>query len=610
MVSNVQRGTPMHFLFRPSCPYRPSCPSWLLLCALTIAPSSASARQIEGGVSGGVVGGVISAPGQPPRDRRPASGRSVIRGRVLSDNGQPMRRATVRASAPETRGGARSTSTDTEGRYEIRDLPAGRYTISVSKPAFVNWSYGQTQPNGPSKPVVLADNQTADNIDVRLPRGGVIAGRVTDEFGEPVPNVSVAPIRKQYSQGQRRLLPSGARAQTNDIGEYRIFGLQPGQYFVSASAQAQNFAVPTPNGIELSGERSGFASTFYPATADPASARTLTVGVGQTIGGIDIALMPARLSTISGIAIDGQGRPLTGGGVSAIVRGAGSPAIGLLNGPVRQDGTFTLPNVPPGEYIVRVARPSQAGAIDGRPEFSVAFVTINGEDLSGLMLAPIVPVTLSGRLVFDDSGAAQSLKPSNIRVLAQSFGVDDGLIGLGVGGIPPPLTDDFRFELTTPPGRIGLRPQGLLGPNATVWQLKAIRVDGVDVTDTGIDVGPQGVKDVEIEMTNRGQQISGTVTDAAGAPVKDYTVALFSQNRAHWTEPMARRFAVGRPIDGGGFKVITLPPGEYYAIALGQLDVTDWQDPATLENLSRLATAFALTSGDSRTLDLRLVNAP
>jgi len=587
----------MHF---PSCPSRLSWLSGLLVCELCILPASGAAQ-----VQGGVVGGVVTAGGPPPRDNRPATGRSVIRGRVLSDNGQPMRRATVRANAPEMRG-ARSTSTDTEGRYEIRDLPAGQYTINVSKPAFVNWTYGQTQPNGPPKTIVLADNQTADNIDVRIPRGGVIAGRIIDEFGDPVPNVNVTPVRKQYSQGRRSLLPSGTRAQTNDIGEYRIFGLQPGQYFVSASAQAQNFAMPTANGIELSGERSGFASTFYPGTADPAAARTLTVGVGQTIGGIDIALMPARLATISGIAIDSQGRPLTAGGVSAIVRGAGSPALGLLNGPVRQDGTFSLPNVPPGEYIVRVARPPQAGVADGRPEFSVAFVTINGEDLSGLTLAPILPATVSGRVVFDDPGAAQSMKPSNIRVLTQSLGVDDGLLGLGLNGPPPPLADDYTFEVRTFPGRVGLRAAVPSGPGATGWQLKAIRVDGVDVTDTGLDVGAQGLRDVEIEMTSRAQQISGTVTDAAGSPVKDYVVALFSQNRTQWTDPMARHFGVGRPADGGVFKVATLPPGEYFAVALAQLDVTDWQDPNTLEALSRLGTAFALTPGDTRTLALRL----
>src|SRR3954469_18342046 len=105
------------------------------ICAVGFAGSVAFAGQIDGGVAGAV----IQNGAQPPRDTRPSTGRAVLRGRVVaSDTGQPMRRATVRASAPEVRG-ARSSSTDNDGRYEIRDLPAGRYSITVSKPSFVNW---------------------------------------------------------------------------------------------------------------------------------------------------------------------------------------------------------------------------------------------------------------------------------------------------------------------------------------------------------------------------------------------------------------------------------------------------------------------------------------
>jgi len=501
----------------------------------------------------------------------------------------------------------RATSTDTEGRYEIRDLPAGRYTVTASKAAYLDWSYGQTRPNGPPKPVVLTENQTAGDIDVRIRRGSVITGHVTDEFGDPIPNVEVTPIRKEYSEGQRRLSPAG-RSQTNDIGEYRIFGLRPGQYYVSARAQAQSMPTVTGNVFEMAGERNGFASTFYPATPDPASARALTLGVGQAIDGIDIALQPVRLATISGIALDSQGAPLSAGGVSAIVRGAGTSTLGLINGPVNKDGTFRLPNVPPGEYIVRVASPRLSS--DGRPtgpaEFAVAFVTINGEDLSGVTLIPFPAVTVTGRLVFDDTAAAQSVKPSAIRLLAQPVGLDEALLGSGVNPTQT-IRDDFAFEFKTRPGRIGVRPVVPSGPSGTSgWQLKAIRVGGVDVTDAGIDVGAEGLHDVEIEMTDRMQKISGTVTDAAGAASRDYTVALFSQNRSQWTEPMGRRFAAARPSDSGGFTIMTLPPGEYFAIALPQLD-TDWQDPENLESLSRLATPFVLATGDARTLDLRLV---
>jgi hypothetical protein len=140
--------------------------------------------------------------------------------------------------------------------------------------------------------------------------------------------------------------------------------------------------------------------------------------------------------------------------------------------------------------------------------------------------------------------------------------------------------------------------------------MKSIRLNGVDVTDTGFDVGTDGARDVEIEMTRQVQQLSGTVTDASGSPVRNYLAALFPQDRAHWGEAMGRHLAIGRPRDDGSFSVASLPPGEYLAIAVAQLDLNDWQDPSVLEGLSRLATPFVLTPGDTRTLELRLVATP
>jgi hypothetical protein len=180
-----------------------------------------------------------------------------------------------------------------------------------------------------------------------------------------------------------------------------------------------------------------------------------------------------------------------------------------------------------------------------------------------------------------------------------------------LGGPPLPLKEGFVFELKTAPGRIGLRPIMNSAPGASSgWQLKLVRVNGIDVTDTGVDVGGQGATGIEIEMTNRLQQLSGTVTDSNGAGVKDYMVAVFSQDRARWKVPMNRYFALTRPGDDGGFKVNTLPAGEYYAIALDRIAPEDWEDPESLESLSRLATAFALTPGDTRTLSLQLSTFP
>jgi hypothetical protein len=243
--------------------------------------------------------------------------------------------------------------------------------------------------------------------------------------------------------------------------------------------------------------------------------------------------------------------------------------------------------------------------VNGPPDFSVAEVVVTGDDVSGVRLAPLALVTISGHISFDDPGAAQSLKPSTIRVVMQAVNADDFAgIGVGAGGAPKPVKDDFTFELKTAPGRIGL--VAIIQQESNTWRLKSIHVNGSDVTDTGFEVGSQAVSGIEIEMTNRLQQITGTVTDARGDAVKDYTVALFSQDRARWKVSTNRYLALGRPGADGGFKVATLPPGDYYAVALDAIDVSGWQDPDLLEGWSRVATAFTLTPGDSRALTLRL----
>jgi hypothetical protein len=230
----------------------------------------------------------------------------------------------------------------------------------------------------------------------------------------------------------------------------------------------------------------------------------------------------------------------------------------------------------------------------------VAFVTVTGDDVTGVRLAPVIPVSITGRVFFEDQAAAQSLKPSAVRIVTLAATVGDAGIGIGSGGAPLPVRDDFTFDLKTTPGRMGIRA---LVPG---WQVKTIRVNGSDVTDSGLDVGSQGMSGVEIEMTNRLQEISGEVTDADRKAVDSYVVVLFAQDRSRWVSVFNRYAATARPGNDGRFKVTTLPPGDYYAIALDRSDAVEAQDPEFLDGLTRLASTVSLTPGDSRTLELKL----
>src|SRR6266536_3267820 len=194
--------------------------AWLLLLGILLVSSAASAQ-----VAAGQFPGAPGLPPAAPRDVQPKIGTARIRGRILAaDTGQPLRKAQVRAISPELREN-RLTTTDRDGVYELIELPAGRYQLTASKGSFVQLQYGQTRPFEAGKPIEVADGQTLEKMNFSLPRGSLIVGRVIDEFGEPATDVQVSALRYQFVQGRRQLVPTGRTVTTNDIGEYRLFGL-------------------------------------------------------------------------------------------------------------------------------------------------------------------------------------------------------------------------------------------------------------------------------------------------------------------------------------------------------------------------------------------------
>src|SRR5216684_2080916 len=370
-------------------------PSVFAFAALLLPPLALTQTtvitQSGGDLAGGVVvqgGGVVQIGGAPARDTPgAATGTSVIRGRIVdASSGTPLRKATVRLSAAEIRE-MRSASTDAEGRYEFKDLPAGRFNLSATKAGFVDLNYGQTTPFEAGKPVAVGEKQTVEKIDFALPRGAVITGRVLDEYGEPIADAQVMPMRNQFTPAGRRPVPSGRPATTNDIGEFRLYGLAPGQYFISATYR-QMMLGPT-----VADDSSGYAPTYYPGTANLAQAQSLTVGLGGSVSEVTLMMVPTRTARISGTVIDGEGRSARQGSVMVMPRGGAMP-MPTAGGPIRPDGTFTISGVPPGEYMLRgmVGMPSPGSP----PETAVAFVTVNGDDVAGVRLEPVKPISVSG----------------------------------------------------------------------------------------------------------------------------------------------------------------------------------------------------------------------
>ena len=151
--------------------------------------------------------------------------------------------------------------------------------MTASKGGFVSLQFGQRRPSESGTPIELGDGQTVDKITIALPRGSVLGGRVTDEFGEPVANASVSAWRYAFAGGARRMVPAqGANASdtTDDQGQFRLFGLPPGEYYISAMLRSGGPEVTDPMGELL-----GYAATYYPGTTNIAEAQRITLAVSQ-----------------------------------------------------------------------------------------------------------------------------------------------------------------------------------------------------------------------------------------------------------------------------------------------------------------------------------------
>jgi len=521
----------------------------------------------------------------PQRDTAaaPQTGTAIIRGRItLAGGAQPIARVDVRASSPTLKR-PRAVKTDASGRYEIRDLPAGKYVVSAVKSNFVTAAFGQTRPLGPGVPFDLADGQIA-NVNLTLSHSGVIAGRVIDEFGEPVTDVQVTTMRYQYVNGERRLVPAAGRSTTNDIGEFRMFGLPPGDYLVSARVQNGMMFLDSDDRPE---NRAGYAPTYYPGTSNPGEAQRISIDAGQVVNGISLTLMQVRTVRVTGVALDASGKPLGDTRVMAInPSGMFGPEA---NGQVRADGRFTLNGLTPGDYVLR------AGGGDDA-QVAMLPITVGDNDINDVQLVAYKQSSITGRIVFDSPDVHPN--PSALRIIVAR----PNLVVTGGGNAVP--KSDSTFELKTTPGHALFR---VVVTGTGSWQLKSVTLNGADVTDDGIDVPPNAtVANLVVTMTTQHGELSGAALGANGQPYRDCWVIVFPQDSARWT-PFSRRIVAARPGQTNGFQM-RVPAGNYYAIAIDNFDVEqgEWTDPAFLARVRDRAVTFAIEDGDKKSLDLKV----
>lgn len=467
-------------------------------------------------------------------------GTASLNGAVLNGiTEQPLRDAEV---SLQREGGAERlivTSTVANGTFQLSGVEPGRYILFASRSGYEPGNYTASANNAGRGTVLdVAEGAVIKALTIRLNPMGAIAGRVVDEQGEPMAHVSVEAKRSVYLRGRKQMIAAG-QASTDDLGEYRIFGLASGAYLVHAQAQV--------GGQPVGGRTFSYAPVYYPNAQNAESAAPLALAAGQFHRGIDFSLQKVQTFSVEG--------HVAGAGPSTMVflapKGPDGAADMREKRPVSvRDGRFEIPSVIPGSYVLAADQFGDAAA-SARVGIEIREGDVRGVELA---LVPMAPV--SGRVILESPAAAQLANGMRMRV-----GLESQQDGLVVAQAEPDSSGRFLLKGVVPGNyRLAVSnvPAGLY--------VKALRAGDTDISRSGLDFS-QGISGAELSvaLSAEGGALQGAAQNAAGTAVAGVQVAAIPVESGRGTKQTVSDQA-------GHFEIKDLAPGEYLVLAFENLE--------------------------------------
>ena len=509
----------------------------------------------------------------------------TIEGIVLKvATGDPLKRAVLSLTKVEGHSEPKNATSDASGRFQLKNVEPGRYHLYASRNGYAQEEYGQRTPHGSGTILTLAAGQHLKDISFRLTPASVIAGHVYDEDGEPLAEAEIQALRFGYEKGQRKLAPSRF-ARTNDLGEYRLYGLPPGQYYVSASYNPRRFGNEGPEG--------GYATVYYPGSADPSRASALDLHAGDELPGIDFTLTPVKTFNVKGRVYDAvNSRPGIHANLFLQPRNTEVQRWTMTSQSFVQDpqGVFELHGVVPGSYYLLAVN------FESEKQYSAReAIEVSDADVEGVSLVIGPGIDLKGRIRVEGNAA---LDPSVLNIWLQPreqmtmyFGAGGSIKPDGTFTISNVADDDYRFE-------VGGLPED--------FYLKAVRIGSSDVLASDLSVSrkqPPGALDVV--LSPNGGRIDGRVPKE-DKPFSGATVVLVPEEGRRKEE----RFYKSTSTDQDGqFSLRGITPGEYTLFAWETVEHGAYMDPEFLHPYKDRGKPVHVDEGSRLNSQLDLISA-
>ena len=554
----------------------------------------------------------------PQRDRATPPGNASISGRVYSAaTGAPLRGALVvlaptstlfdptrlRLSPDAAKSGV---STDAAGRFRLPAVVPGVYYV-VAIPSsyggrYLAGGYGAARGNDPGKPITIAGGADVRGVDIALPLSLAIEGRVHDEAGEPLSRMPVFAARLTPGSDAAVRVTS-VSSLTDDLGRYRIYGLEAGTYVVAAEGRGgvtfvEPFEGRAFTSLTVQQELEPFIMTFHPSSLTESGGQRVRLAA-QDVTGIDITLQRARRLQLSGILLDSQGTPASTNALLVGKRGLGM--FGDRQFHANDQGRFALSGIEPGEYRMLVGPGLASGLayVNGRTEFAEVPLTI-ATDMPDVVVVTQPGIGLAGQVVFTEGPPAS---PPKLRIVFRR----PETLPPNSREVVATMDDDFRFYGSDVFGAQLVRVTDL----PAGWAVKAVTLAGTDITDVPTVLKQEHDGQLHVVLSSKASTLEGVVRGEGTSPPGEATVYVFGEDRGAWrmSSPRTHKSDTG---ENGKFSVSGLAAGRYYAIAVAREGFRPVANPgeAFFDLLSREATPFAIGDDERRTLELPLWRWP
>jgi hypothetical protein len=385
----------------------------------------------------------------------------------------------------------------------------------------------------------------------------------------------------------------------------------------------------------------GYAPVYYPGTTAPSSAATVTVGPGEEKGSIDFQYQVVPIARIDGIVTTAAAATQAPSNIQVSLVNTSFAVPGISPGNARADaqGAFRIPNVPPGQYTLiaratigtagregappgREGGPGGRGPIPGgRGEFlagrgraggpagadqirlwATADVTVDGRNVSNIVLTLQPGMSVAGRIAFD--GTMQQ-PPADLTRLRIQF------LPVATPGAPGEISNpaagrvdaEGRFTISSVvPGRYRLTASGA----GNGWFFGSATVDGQDSLDFPVEVKPnQNINGAVVTFVDRQSELTGTIVNERAQPVPDYTLIVYPADQRFWT-PQSRRIQSTRPATDGRYSFRNLPAGDYRLVPVYDPEPGSWFDPAFLQQLETASVRVSIGDGEKKEQHLRV----